>query len=143
MLVSETKIDVRYPDADCMGIVHHAVYPIWYEVARMDYFGKMGFGYADMHALGVDPPLVNLNINFKAAVRYPGTVTVRTWCEAFGPKKLKLRYETLDGEGKVVNTCESFHIWTGPDHRSTRLNELVPAVYEKLRTAAGAERETL
>ena len=54
-MITQCDIDVRYPDCDAMGIVHHAVYPIWYEIARMDFFEKMGFAYPDMHALGVDP----------------------------------------------------------------------------------------
>ena len=93
-MVSETKIVVRYPDTDAMGIVHHAVYPIWYEVARMDFFAQLGFPYTAMHEKGINPPMVNLNVSFKATVSYPGTVTIRTRCAAFGPKKLKLAYET-------------------------------------------------
>ena len=142
-MVSETKIDVRYPEADSMGIVHHSVYAVWYEVARMDYFAKVGFPYTDMHELGINPPMVNLNVNFKAAVTYPGTVTIRTWCEAFGPKKLKLAYEARNEAGQVVNTAETFHIWTGPDNRSIRLSEALPEVYARFRAAAGAEKETL
>ena len=34
---SETKIRVRYAETDKMGIVHHAVYPVWFEAARGDY----------------------------------------------------------------------------------------------------------
>ena len=56
-MITQCDIDVRYPDCDAMGIVHHAVYPIWYEIARMDFFEKMGFAYPDMHALGVDPEI--------------------------------------------------------------------------------------
>jgi len=44
-VITQCDIDVRYPDCDAMGIVHHAVYPIWYEIARMDFFEKMGFAY--------------------------------------------------------------------------------------------------
>lgn len=142
-MVSETRIDVRYPEADSMGIVHHSVYAVWYEVARMDYFAKVGFPYTAMHELGINPPMVNLNVNFKAAVTYPGAVTIRTWCEAFGPKKLKLAYEARNEEGQVVNTAETFHIWTGPDNRSILLSEALPEVYALFRTAAGAEKETL
>ena len=46
-MITQCDIDVRYPDCDAMGIVHHAVYPIWYEIARMDFFEKMGFAYPD------------------------------------------------------------------------------------------------
>ena len=77
-VITQCDIDVRYPDCDAMGIVHHAVYPIWYEIARMDFFEKMGFAYPDMHALGVDPPMVSLELKYRAPVTYPGRVTVRT-----------------------------------------------------------------
>ena len=77
-MITETVIDVRYPDCDPMGIVHHAVYPVWYEIARMDYFEKLGFGYSAMHEKGIDPPMVDLHVQFKASVRYPGKVVVRT-----------------------------------------------------------------
>ena len=142
-MFSESNIDVRYPDVDAMGIVHHAVYPVWYEVARMDFFAELGFSYAAMHAQGINPPMVNLNVNFMATVAYPAAVTVRTQCLAFGPKKLKLGYEIRDGQGRVVSTAETFHIWTGPDNRSIRLDEALPEVYERFRSKIGTERETL
>ena len=31
-MYSESKIVVRYAETDRMGIVHHSVYPIWYEL---------------------------------------------------------------------------------------------------------------
>ena len=34
---SRTKFRVRYAETDCMGIVHHSNYPIWYEMGRGDY----------------------------------------------------------------------------------------------------------
>lgn len=142
-MVSETKIDVRYPDTDAMGIVHHAVYPIWYEVARMDFFAQLGFPYTAMHEKGINPPMVNLNVSFKATVSYPGTVIIRTRCVAFGPKKLKLAYETYNEEGVLVNSAETFHIWTGPDNRSIRLPDVIPTVYNGFRSAIGADKETL
>lgn len=142
-MVSQTKVDVRYLDADPMGIVHHSVYPVWYEVARMDYFTQAGFPYTEMHKWGINPAMVNLNVTFKQAVTFPGTVTIRTWCEAFGAKKLKLCYEAYNEEGQVVNTAETFHIWTGPDNKSIRLSEALPDAYAHLRAAAGEDKETL
>ena len=59
-MITEIDIDVRYPDCDPMSIVHHAVYPVWYEIARMDFFQKLGFGYAEMHALGIDPRKIEI-----------------------------------------------------------------------------------
>jgi acyl-CoA thioester hydrolase len=142
-MVTQTTIDVRYPEADSMGIVHHAVYPVWYEVARMDYFAKAGFPYEAMHRLGINPPMVDLHVQYKASVTYPEAVTVSVWCEAFGPKKLKLAYEARNSAGLVVSTAQTFHIWTGPEGRSIQLSQVLPEVYERFRAAAGPDRETL
>ena len=77
-MLSVSHIDVRYPDCDPMGIVHHAVYPIWYEIARMDFFAAVGYPYEAMNQEGINPPMVNLNLQYASPVRYPGQVTVRT-----------------------------------------------------------------
>ncbi len=133
-MITETKIDVRYPDCDRMGIVHHAVYPIWYEAARMDFFSKMGFSYLDMNALGINPPLVELNLKYSQPATYPGTVTIRTRLTFYAPKKLELQYETWF-EGTLCGTARSFHIWTGPDMKSLDMQENLPEVYRKIEAA--------
>ena len=135
MLETELQIDVRYPDCDMMGIVHHAVYPVWYEIARMDFFSKLGFSFSDMHQRGIDPPMVNLNLQYRAPVRYPGQVTVRTHINTYAPKKLELVYEVFS-EGKSVAGATSFHIWTGPDMKSLNMEENLPEVFAKIRAAA-------
>ena len=133
-MISESVIDVRYPDCDPMGIVHHAVYPVWYEIARMDFFQAVGFSYADMHALGINPPMVDLHVQYKSAVEYPGTVTVRTKATFVAPKKLRLHYETFYRDN-LVNVCDTFHIWTGPDMKSLDMEKALPEVYDKLTAA--------
>lgn len=133
-MISETKIDVRYPDCDRMGIVHHAVYPIWYEMARMDFFEKMGFSYADMNAKGINPPLVELDLKYNTPATYPGIVTVKTRMTAYAPKKLELCYETYF-EGKLCGTARTFHIWTGPDMKSLDMEKNLPEVYAKIQAA--------
>lgn len=133
-MVTETIIDVRYPDCDPMGIVHHAVYPVWYEIARMDYFEQLGFGYSTMHARGIDPPMVDLRVRYFAPVSYPGRVCIRTRDTFCAPKKLRLHYETYAG-GTLVNSCDTFHIWTGPDHRSLDLSAALPEVFARLAAA--------
>ena len=137
-MISETSVAVRYPDSDPMGIVHHAVYPVWYEIARMDFFEKLGFGYSAMHEKGIDPPMVDLHVMYKASVKYPGSVVIRTKATFAAPKKLRLHYETYS-DGALVNVCDSFHIWTGPNGKSLDMQAALPEVYEKLLAALEPE----
>ena len=48
-----TTIRVRYAETDAMGIVHHAVYPVWMELGRSDLLRAMGQGYSEWEAQGV------------------------------------------------------------------------------------------
>ena len=131
-----TVIHTRYPDCDRMGIVHHAVYPIWYEIARMDFFQAVGFSFEDMNALGINPAMVDLHLQYRATATYPQTLTITTSAGLVAPKKLELLYETADESGRVINACRSFHIWTGPDNRSYDLAAGQPETYAKFEAAA-------
>lgn len=111
-MVIQTEIQVRYPDCDQMGIVHHAVYPIWYEMGRMDFFDKCGFGYLKSRALGIDPAMVNLTLNYGAPIKFPQTVVLNTRCTLLQGKKIGFDYEIFsNGVEKPLATAKSFHIW--------------------------------
>ena len=131
--MTETVIAVRYPDLDPMGIVHHAVYPLWYEIARMDILKAVGFPWEQQHELGIDPVMVKLNLDYLAPVRYPCSVTVRARIVLAEPKKLKIAYECFVGD-TCVNRAESFHIWCR-DMKSLSLDDILPDVYADLRAA--------
>src|SRR5580700_4209940 len=45
---SVTRIRARYAETDQMGIVYHANYLIWMEVARVEYCRALGFDYREM-----------------------------------------------------------------------------------------------
>lgn len=107
-----TYIDVRYPDCDSMQIVHHAVYPVWFEIGRLDFFSQAGFDYKASKALGIDPAVVNLEINYGAPVTFPGRVLLKTSCTLCSGKKIAFRYELFrEGEDKPCSSAKSFHIW--------------------------------
>jgi acyl-CoA thioester hydrolase len=137
MLETTTYIDTRYPDCDRMGIVHHAVYPVWYEIARMDFFAAMGFSFSDMNALGINPAMVDLHLQYKAAATYPQRLRIVTSISRYAPKKLELSYRCYaEGLDEPINTAVTFHIWTGPDNRSCDLAVTLPEVYRKIEEAA-------
>lgn len=136
-----TVIETRYPDCDRMGIVHHAVYPIWYEMARMDFLNAVGFTFEQSAQLGINPAMVDLHLQYKGMASYPQTLTITTTIGEVAPKKLELFYETAAEDGTVINTCRSFHIWTGPDNRSYNLAEKQPEIYAKFLAAAEDKAE--
>ncbi len=75
---SRTRLTVRYAETDKMGIVHHSVYPIWYEVGRSDYVKLFGMNYTEIEKAGVLMPLTNLNCHFTIPAKYEDNLIVRT-----------------------------------------------------------------
>lgn len=136
-MIFQTHIETRYPDADQMGIVHHAVYPLWYEIARMNVFSEIGFPFTEMRALGINPAMVNLNMQYSAPAYYPDKLIVKSFIKSFAPKKLELSYAIYRmDDGSQISSAISFHIWTGPDMKSISIEKTLPNVYEKIRNSA-------
>lgn len=135
MLITETKIESRYPDCDRMGVVHHAVWPVWYEAARIEWLEKAGYPFELSQKLHVNPAMVDLSMQYKAALGYPETVSITVKPELVAPKKLALTYELRKADGALAGTARSFHIWTGPDNRSYDMAANLPEIYAKLQSA--------
>ena len=55
---SATKLVVRYQETDQKGIVHHSVYPVWFECGRTDYIRMQECQYGQMEKDGVRLPLL-------------------------------------------------------------------------------------
>ena len=93
MKISKTELTVRYAETDQMGIVHHSVYPIWYEAGRTDYIKMFGISYTEMEAAGVMMPLINLTCHYGIPAKYEDVVVVETKATKLSAAKMVLYYE--------------------------------------------------
>ena len=46
---------VDYSETDQMGVVYHARYLVWFDVARTEHLRQTGLAYRDLEALGTWP----------------------------------------------------------------------------------------
>lgn len=53
-----TDIEVRYSETDCMGVVYHANYFSWFDVARCRLLEEIGFPYPQIEADGYQCPVI-------------------------------------------------------------------------------------
>ena len=132
MLSTLTSVQSRYPDCDRMGIVHHAVYPLWMEEARMEWLTRAGLPFSLSQELGLNPTMVGLSIRYLAPATYPQTVMIETRPGLVAPKKLELLYTLRDEAGKTLSEGRSFHIWTGQDNHGCDVEKNYPEIYSRL-----------
>ncbi len=74
----ETKIRVRYDDADPMGFLHHAKYLTYFEVGRTDMFRSSGGNYRELEESGSFVVVVKAEIRYRKPARYDDVLTLRT-----------------------------------------------------------------
>ena len=63
MFTSETQIIVRYAETDQMQVVYHGNYAQYFEVAGRNPSVQLGLTYADMEAVGIMMPIIELHTN--------------------------------------------------------------------------------
>ncbi|BDU72194.1 acyl-CoA thioesterase [Mesoterricola silvestris] len=119
-ITSETLIRVRYAETDAMGIVHHAVYPVWMELGRSDLLRQLGDGYTRWEAQGVRLSVSGIQITYRAPARYDELVTVTTRVKEASRRKLVFAYE-VTRDGVRLAQGETLHLVTGPDGRNRTL----------------------
>ena len=112
-----THIRVRYAETDAMGIVHHAVYPVWLELGRSDLLRDMGRSYAEWEAQGVFMPLAELHVRYRQPARYDEMVEVFTRIQEANRRKITFAYRVMRGETRLAEAT-TVHVVTGPHGRS-------------------------
>ena len=126
-----TKIRVRYAETDQMGIVHHAVYPIWFEAARGDYIRSKGMGYDEIEKAGFMLPLHDLTCTYIRPCRYEEDVIVKTRVLKATGVKLVFGYEVF-GEGEDTPRIKgtTTHAWVHADtFCMANLKKEAPEIY--------------
>jgi acyl-CoA thioester hydrolase len=127
---SSTTIRVRYAETDAMGIVHHAVYPVWMELGRSDLLRAMGQGYAEWEAQGVFMAVGELKVKYRAPARYDELINVRTWVKEATRRKVVFGYE-VTRDGVRLAEGETAHLVVGPDGRSRTLPDAMLGLVER------------
>ena len=95
-------VRVRYAECDPMGVVHHTVYPVWFEMGRTELLRETGANYREFEEAGAFLAVINLSVVFKLPARYDDMLRLTTsWLDA-GRVKIRHRYELHRGEDLLV-----------------------------------------
>ena len=132
MYISEKEIEIRYAETDQMGVVYHANYIIWLEIGRTKLIEDLGFTYAGMEKDGYLSPVIDISIQYRAALRYGQKAFVRTWVEDHGRLRTKYGYEIVHEDGAIAATAISEHVVVKKDtFRPVSIKKIYPEWHEK------------
>ncbi|MBM4006136.1 MAG: acyl-CoA thioesterase [Planctomycetes bacterium] len=91
------EIRVRYCECDPMGVVHHTVYPVWFEMGRTELLRAMGRNYRDMEEAGVFLAVVRMQVAYRRPARYDDLLRLETTLASAGHVKIEHTYELYRG----------------------------------------------
>jgi len=133
-----TEIEVRYAETDQMGVVHHANYVVWFELARTRLCALSGFTYAEIERLGYLLMVTAVELRYRRPARYGDTVGVTCWGERLASRGVSFAYEVRRGDD-LLATGRSEHIWIeGASGKPCRMPEQLRAPFERLAGRAAA-----
>ena len=98
----------RYCETDQGGVVHHSVYPVWFEMGRTELLRANGVAYKDLEAAGIFFVVAQLNIKFRRPAQYDQQLILETTCSLVSAVKVEHVYKlTSSGDGVILAEGQS------------------------------------
>lgn len=93
----------RYAETDKAGVVHHSVYPVWFEMGRTELLRANGLAYKDLEETGVFFVVAELNIKYRRPAFYDEKLRLETSCSGVTASKVEHSYKlTREGDGVIL-----------------------------------------
>ncbi|HLG05362.1 MAG TPA: thioesterase family protein [Gemmatimonadales bacterium] len=120
--MTETEVRVNYSETDQMGVVYHARYLVWMDVARCEHVRRSGVSYAELERRGFRLAVGDVRIRYRQPARYDDLVRVRCWVREAVSRRITFGYAIdLPDPGVLVATAETAMMVLSPDFSWARL----------------------
>ncbi|MBN1125409.1 MAG: acyl-CoA thioesterase [Sedimentisphaerales bacterium] len=102
----------RYCETDQAGVVHHTVYPIWFEMGRTELLRANGVVYSELEKTGVFFVVFQLTVKYHRPAYYDEPLELTTICTKISPARVEHSYQLkrkstglLLAEGVTILAC--------------------------------------
>lgn len=90
--VSETLVRVNYSETDQMGVVYHARYLVWLDVARTEHLRLAGMSYRELEAAGLRLAVSEVAVRYRQPARYDDRLRIRCWVRELASRRIDFGY---------------------------------------------------
>ena len=106
--VSELLVRVNYSEVDQMGVVYHARYVVWLDMARTEHLRLAGTSYREVEESGYRLAVGELSVRFRRPARYDDLVRVRCWVREVASRRVTFGYAVEDfASGALLATAST------------------------------------
>ena len=92
----------RYAETDKGGVVHHSVYPVWFEMGRTELLRANGVAYKDLELAGVFFVVARLSVKYRRPALYDEELKLETTCSEVTASKVNHTYKLTNCDGVIL-----------------------------------------
>ena len=108
-----------------MGVAHHTVYPVWFEIGRTELLrAGSALPYRDLEAEGIYFAVAKLSVQYKRPARYDDVLVLETRVTGTGRATIDHGYE-LFRNGQLLTTAATTLVCLDRDGRPRPIPESV------------------
>jgi len=111
---------VPFYETDAMGVVHHANYVRYLELARILWMDEHHRPYREYVEMGLQFATTHVEVDYRAPARFDDRVAIHTWVDWVRGASLRMAYELRVGE-VVVAVAATEHAMIDDDGRVRRI----------------------
>ena len=99
-----TDLAVRFSETDAQGVVHNAVYLVWFEIARIAYLAQFPGGYKGLVEQGVDATTTEAYVRYLDGMRFADELRVHVRAVDLRGARFRFEYaiERMSEPGGMV-----------------------------------------
>jgi acyl-CoA thioester hydrolase len=133
-----TEVKVRFAETDAQGIAHHAIYLVWFEVARIEYLARFRGGYRELQAEGIEALTLDANVTYRAPARFDDRLVIHARCGELRGARFRFDYQ-VEREGDAIAEGSTGHACVDAQTlRPTRVPGWLAKEISKVERAASA-----
>jgi len=124
--ISDITVRVNYSEVDQMGVVYHARYVVWLDIARTEHLRRTGLSYRELEAHGFRLVVGELAVRYLRSARYDDECRVRCWVRDLASRRVIFGYAVeLVATGELLVTATTSMIVLDASMKLARLPESV------------------
>lgn len=127
------QLRVRYQETDQMGVVYHANYLNWLEIARTEWIRQLGISYSELEGKGLLLPVTDVQIKYIQPARYDDIIDIQLRIVDSSYLRVSFEYHVYRSTDKLLLlTGMTRHVWVNRHWKPVRLDRLMPELYDLL-----------
>lgn len=117
---------VNYSETDQMGVVYHARYLVWLDIARTEHLRLAGMSYRELEEAGLRLVVSEVTVRYRQPARYDDRVRIRCWVRELVSRRIDFGYAVEHvGDGRLLATASTSLIALDRSMNLTRMPDAV------------------